>query len=944
MLPALERWNRIDRLLEDVLDLPAEERSAYLCEACGDDHALRDELERLLAADSKNVSFLESPPVAGPWMAPGAVLEEVGEIGARVGPYRLLAPIGMGGMGLVYLAERDDEHFEQRVAVKLLRRGFASSEAVERFRRERQALAHLQHPNIARLYDGGTTEDHRPYLVIEHVRGLPLDAYCDTRRLGVEARLRLFVEVCSAVEHAHRHLLVHRDLKPANILVGEDGRPKLLDFGIAKDLAGVASERVTLTGERAMTPSYASPEQVRGETVTTATDVYSLGVILYQLLSGRSPYRLASAASFELERAICEQEPEAASAALRRPGAVPSPVELAELRGVGPRTLAGQLQGDLDAIVAKALRKEPARRYGSVDQLAQDIELHLAGKPVGAQRDTVVYRCRKFLARHRYAAAAAAVVVCVLAALLVALVANTRQTRRERDKAEQTMRFLVGTISQWDPYQGGKSDGAARALLEQAAERFLADSPHRPEVRVPLLTAIGRVYLGLGLPDRVESLLVRAEEGLDERSAEHQRLAADLLDLRSQFAQQQGHYAEAAELAATAVTLRRKVGGDDLALAASLRQAGLMRLDLGRLAEAESDFREALGLAQQSGPAGTEGVAAALGDLAVLERSRGNLEPARELLDQSLEALSRAHGAESVQVAVALCLQSNLYVDLRRGAEAEAMVQRALRIMDARLDPDHPDRLGCLTGLALARNAQDDFEGATAAFRRSLDGLRRRLGPDHPTTLAQALNLGALLARGGQRDEAASLLEAGLATARQVLPPQHDLTVYALREVARMRMEGGRVEEGFELEKQALAMITTLHGEDYVDRATILSDLATMYMSHRRPAEAEPYYRQALALRERVLPPGQAETALTLGSLGTCLREQKRFIEAEPLLMRSHQQLVEALGAEHRFTALSRLRLYRLYDAWGKPELAARFGPPPPMPSPAPAQKASRAS
>jgi eukaryotic-like serine/threonine-protein kinase len=412
-----ERWRELDRVFEAALDCPPGERTAFLEAACAGDPVLRREVERLLAADAREAVFLDRPADE----ILGLRVEDHRDQ-RRLGPYRLLRAIGCGGMGTVYVAVRDDEQYERLVAVKILRSGLEDTELRHRFLTERQILARLEHPNIARLYDGGSMEDGRPYLVMELIDGLPVDEYCDRHRLTIDERLALFLRICAAVQHAHQNLLVHRDLKPANILVTPEGEPKLLDFGIAKQLEPAAEiEARTRTGLRVMTPSYASPEQVKGGAITTASDVYSLGVLLYELLAGRGPYQVEEGAPpYELERAINEQEPEKPSTALLWPGK-PSAEEIAAARGSRPAALQRRLVGDLDIIVLTALRKEPARRYASVAGLAADLERHLHDLPVSARPDTLRYRARKLVCRHRAAVMAASAVVLLVAALVAGL-------------------------------------------------------------------------------------------------------------------------------------------------------------------------------------------------------------------------------------------------------------------------------------------------------------------------------------------------------------------------------------------------------------------------------------------------------------------------------------------------------------------------------------------
>ncbi len=438
------RWHQVDKILGDALDQPAAERATLLDRACGSHSDLRHEIESLLRADAQSTSFLENRT--------RQIQEGLGddgtEVGIRIGVYRLIQKIGQGGMGTVFLATRDDRQYRKQVAIKLLRGG-AHDDHRQRFRQERQTLALLEHANIARLHDGGVTDDGRPYLVMEYIDGLPLDRYCDQHCLNIDRRVELLCTICAAVSHAHRNLLVHRDLKPDNILVNAEGEPKLLDFGIAKLLAAEHSPEmahITRTGLRAMSPAYASPEQVRGDAVTTASDVYSLGVVLFELLTGRGPYRPKANSQHELDQAILEQVAPLASSMIGRDQnapndpSEPSPSAICQSRGTTPRELRRQLRGDLDTIVCKALRKEPDRRYGSAQELADDLRHHLEHRPVAARPDTFRYRLTKLARRNPLATLAWSAAALLL--IGISLIASTMAVRiaRERDFADRGWR------------------------------------------------------------------------------------------------------------------------------------------------------------------------------------------------------------------------------------------------------------------------------------------------------------------------------------------------------------------------------------------------------------------------------------------------------------------------------------------------------------------------
>ena len=441
-----DRWRLIDELFHATAELPPNERSDFLEGACAGDVSLRAEIEKLIDGSDRAGSFIETPPALDgtTMLLPESETEPL--TGLRIGAYEVIREIGRGGMGTVYLAARADEEFRKRVAIKLVTSGFDHESIIQRFRNERQILAGLDHPNIARLLDGGTTESGAPYFVMEYIEGQTIKEYCDTHRLTTIERLKLFRTVCSAVHFAHQNLVVHRDIKPANILVTVDGTPKLLDFGVAKLLSPIAQAgEITETISRAMTPEYASPEQARGETITTASDVYSLGVLLYELLTGHRPYRVAGRSVIEIVEAICEQEPARPSTAVGRtetsPGAsgstgVITPETVSKARDSEPQRLRRELQGDLDNIVLKAMRKEPQRRYASVEQFSQDIHRHFEHLPVIARQDTVSYRTSKFIARHKAGVAAAALVIIALLGGAATTLWQAHAARQERDKAE----------------------------------------------------------------------------------------------------------------------------------------------------------------------------------------------------------------------------------------------------------------------------------------------------------------------------------------------------------------------------------------------------------------------------------------------------------------------------------------------------------------------------
>ena len=590
-----ERFREADALFDAALDLPPGERDEYVDRACEGDSELSTAVKRLLRAHERAEGFLGSAAaeVAAPLLARILSTPPHAE---RVGAYRVVREIGRGGMGAVYLGERDDGQFRQRAALKLARGGIGTDYLTRRFLEERQILASLEHPHIARLLDGGVTEDGLPWFAMEYVEGDPIDAYCDAHGLTVEQRLTLFLDVCDAVQYAHRNLVIHRDLKPSNILVTHDGSLKLLDFGITRLLApGHEVTEFPGSGLRLMTLAYASPEQIRGESVTTASDVYALGVLLYEVLTGRHPFRTPAVEAAELQRRILEERP-------ARPSAV----------ATLSRNRAGRLRGDLDAIVLKALEKSPERRYATAEQLATDVERHLARRTVAARPHTWQYRAASLFRRNPVAVTAGmAFVLLLIASSVVTAVQGARiraQARRlaaENQKTEQVAALLTGLFAVSDPENARGHMVTARELLDQGAARAERELANQPDVQARMLDAMGVAYGGLGVYDPAKSLLERAL-ALRRRlhAGDHPDLAASMYNLATVL-RFRGEFERSEALFRDALAMRRRLFGDrDRSVVESLNGLGFLLRGRGADAAAESVYREALatGRAVYGGP------------------------------------------------------------------------------------------------------------------------------------------------------------------------------------------------------------------------------------------------------------------------------------------------------------------------------------------------------
>ena len=592
----LDRWRRIEETFHSALECRQELRSSVLAQACAGDEALLSEVEALLAAHDAAGGFIEASALEDAAALAPKIREEPMP-GRRVGSYKIIREIAQGGMGSVYLAVRDDEQYQKCVAIKIVKRGMDTDLILRQFRSERQILASLDHPNIGRLYDAGTTDDGRSYFVMEYIEGRPIHEHCNALRLDIEGRLTLFGSVCSAVHYAHQNLVIHRDIKPSNILVTAEGVVKLLDFGIAKLLSPDPSEpriETTASALRLMTPEYASPEQARGDPVTTATDVYSLGVLLYEMVTGHRPYKVTSRAPLELVRTICEQRPEKPSAAVTRiedgdgQGLLKiTPESVSKARAADPAKLRRRLRGDLDNIILKAIYKDSRLRYTSVQQFSEDIGRHLAGMPVIARSDTLVYRSRKFIQRHRIGVAAAVLIALSLVGGIAATTWEARRAQRRFDEVRKLANSLLWPLH--DAIGDLPGSTAARQLLVKTALEYL-DSLAReagddPTLQAELASAYERVgevqggVLAANLGNTAEAMesyrkALTIREALVAANPSNQALNRALsLSYRSQadIRLARGDYAGALE------SLRKTLAILEPLAAADPRNAGLKR-------------------------------------------------------------------------------------------------------------------------------------------------------------------------------------------------------------------------------------------------------------------------------------------------------------------------------------------------------------------------------
>jgi serine/threonine protein kinase len=806
-----ERWRQVTNVFHAALaQRDPLARAAVLDEACGGDATLRGEVEALLAADREAGAFGERPLADGTTAAD--LTSGPGEF--DVPPFRLLRRIGDGGMGVVYEAEQLSP-VRRTVALKLVRGGWSTEQAVARFESERQALALMNHPNIASVYEAGATPDGRPYFAMELVPGSPVTEFCDRHHLPVRARLELFVSICDGVQHAHQKGVIHRDLKPSNVLVAMiEGRPvpKVIDFGVAKATSVSLTDRALQTeaGQLVGTPAYMSPEQadMANQDVDTRTDVYSLGVLLYELLVGRLPYETGRGASGfeELRRRIREDDPAPPSTRVRR-SAVES-AAAAEARRTDVTGLARRLKGDLDWIALKALAKDRAARYDSPSALALDVRRHLEDRPVLARAPSRRYAIGKFVRRHRVAVAATMVVVtAVLAGALLATAGLLRARRAEREaraeaaKAVAINRFLQETLGSAHPVLGRGRDTTVREALGLAAEKAERAFREQPDVLAALLNTVGRTHVVLGTYEDADPLLRRA------------------LALR-----------------------RTDPGAPARDVGESVMALGVLRFSMGRYAEAEPLFREALAIHRSAYGNEHLAVAESLNDLAMtLQRKDGDHAGARPLLEESLAIRGRLLGERHADVAQSLNNLGMLHYRMGNLDEAEVLFRRALAMNRELLGPEHLDLSTNWSNLARVLRDKGDLASAEELFRQVLDADRRLLGADHPY-VAQALRaIAGLLVRRGRAAEAERLYRDAIGIQQKRFPAGHWEIARTRSELAACLVERGDYPAAEKLLVASVATLRRARGVEDPGTQLALRTIVDLYGRWQKPARAEPY-------------------------------------------------------------------------------------------------------
>ncbi len=862
------RWERIQALFHEVADLPGSAQRAFLEVECRDDPALMAEVLGLLEEDARGDSLLDRnvAHVAGQVLEQGippALLDQ------DFGPYRMKQVLGEGGMGVVYLAERED--LGSVAAIKILRDAWLSPDRRERFASEQRTLAQLNHPSIARLYDASTLPDGTPWFVMEYVEGVPLTQFCEEHASSIPERLRLFRAVCEAVEHAHRHLIVHRDLKPSNILVKPDGSVKLLDFGIAKQLDSLEGpvDR-TRTGLRLMTPAYAAPEQILGEPVGIHTDIYTLGVVLYELLTGRLPFDLANRTPSEAETVIVEQRPERPSAAAKE------------------KSVSRRAWADLDVLCLTAMHIEPQRRYRTVEALIRDIDHYLAGEPLEARPDTFGYRLGKYVRRNWRpvsAATASFIVVVGLVVFYTVRLATARNAAVAEAARTQRIQHFMLNLFQGGEEAVGPADSLRVVTLVDRGVRDAQGLDGEPAVQAELYETLGSIYQKLGKLDRADSLLRAA---LDQR--------------RSLF------------------------GSEDAEVAKSLVALGRLRVDQADYKEAERLIREGLEMSQRQLGPGHPAIANATLALGQALEESGRYDEGIKVLEQAVRLRGAAGGLPTSELAASMRELANTHYYAGHLAVADSL-DRLVLAMTRRLNGErHPLVAEDLINLGAVQQEWGHYQDAERYYRQALDITQAFYGPNHYKTAAGLTVLGRALRFEPQgNDEAQRLFQRALVIRERVFGRVHPQVASTLNELGGVALARGRFDEAEALARRVLAIYRTVYGRKHAFTGVGVANLASVYLRHNQYSQAEPLFREAIGIFTETQGAEHLNTGIARIKLGRTLLRLRRYAEAVGETLAGYEILAKRTDRGVSWLVDARKDLVAAYDALGQPEKAARF-------------------
>lgn len=924
-------WKKVEKLFSEALELKDSERTSYLKEKCEGNEELFNEVMTLLLADEEIHPILDRK--ASELIN---IEEKLNFVGEQIGNYKLTREIASGGMGTVFLAERCDGVFEQEVALKIIKPGLSTIPIIRRFQYERQILANLQHPNIARLFDGGVTEDRRPYFTMEYVDGAPIDEYCDKNKLTINQRLNLFNKVCDAVQYAHNNMVIHRDIKPSNILIKEDGTIKLLDFGISKVLSaeGENSDLPTITQAEIhlMTPEYSSPEQIKNSNISVATDVYSLGLVLYKLLSGKPAHEFKTRTFNEYEKVVCEQNISKPSTVIVKQNNGDEEIsndEICENRKLPIKKLKKLLNGDLDNICMMALRKEPERRYATAEVLAYDIERYLNDLPILARKESFLYTSKKFIVRNKAAVTAAAVLFFIVNGLILFY---TIQLKAERDKAnleakksEQVASFLQDLFLVSDPNESKGETITARELLDRGASRLMLGLEEEPEIKAQLLNTIGRVYTNLGLYNSAEELFLKINENKNIGTIDKEIYFETLVNLGKTYGFN-GKYDLAGDILLKAKREGEKhfpsnyVGFGELynSLGAYYYQIADFESSYNYYQKAKKIFIKNFGY--ESLQLGTT-----LYNLGVLEFDSGNLEASDSLYSASLQLYIKFSGELDAQTAT---IQNELASVLRhRGKfnEAEKLYKKALETRIKIFGNNHPDVAHTLNHLSRLYYNQELYEKAEPIARQSLEIRKKLYDETHPEVSASKSSLAGTLMGLKKYEEAEKLYLSAYNASMKKFGENHPYTPAILGNIGSALLEQKKYKEAEETIIKALEMLERLSAYRPTYRSNRVVILADLYNRTERYAEAEELLRKELSLLKNSDISDVWLIGLTESELGYSLFKQSKDLEAEGLLINGYNALKKYKGEKSYLTKKALEKIIDFYTSKGRTDKVEEY-------------------
>jgi serine/threonine-protein kinase len=829
-----EKWKKIELICYEAMDLSGEQLDTYLMESCGDDKEILNEVRSLLQQNDTGDSmrpFVSSPS--------SFIFSDHSGVGEHfIGPYRLIRELASGGMGQVFLAMRDDDQYKRFVALKVIRKDLVDQRILDRFYEERRILASLNHRFIARLFGGGTDDRGVPWFAMEYVDGETITAYTERRNLSINEVIELFLKVCSAVQYAHQNLVIHRDLKPENILIASDGDPKLLDFGIAKLLSQEPVDGRTQYQNRIMTPEYASPEQVSHDPVSTVSDVYSLGVLLFRLTTGSLPYSFEKKSPASIEKTVCHTIPE-----------LPS-------RKSGNRLL----KGDLDSVIMKALKKDPAERYASVEQFANDLKRYLQNRPVTAGKDSLLYRARKFTLRNRWSVAVSAAIVLMILSFSVITFIQSRtiqaraiEAEQQRDRAEQVSAFLTDLFNSVNPDEAEDNALSAIDLLKRGAERVDNELTDQPDLQASLYQVISDVYEKLGLYDESLDLAGKAyQANVSLYGAVHPETARSL-NAMGWLYRQKADYETADSLLSEAVAMRREIFGDTHPdVARSLNDLAVLKQSMGDYAAADTLLFESITIRQSLSDSPQEALGVALSNHAALKYGLGDFEAAESQMKDALNIFMETAGPRDMRTANVLSNLGAILMTVNKMDEAVGYYEQALGARSALLSPDHPDIASSYAHLGNLYRRTGDFDNAETALLRALNMRRTLFGDDHELIYDSKRLLGLLYDNMEDFSQAEIYYTEAADGFRQQNPMGHN------------------------------EMAETLH------------NLGSLYLQHNDPDRAESYLREALEMRGRILGDAHALTLSSQINLGICSAELGNHDRSRELLESAITRLDES--------------------------------------------------